>query len=185
QEAPETLQVFLLSLSELPPGADRSAAVRNLTNDNVNYSYPSFSPDGSRILAVRNDSAGGTGTDIVVIDVGSGGKIPVTGDQDTFVETMPRWSPDGTQVVYSVAPRTEPNNNDIFITRADGGGAPIFLVRSPANDLYPVVSRDGRFLAFSSDRNGNWDIYILNVESGELSQLTNTPNEEDYPGDWW
>lgn len=185
QEASQTHQVFLLSLTELPPGADRSAAVRNLTNDNLDYSYPSFSPDGSRVVAVRNDTAGGTGTDIVVIDVGSGGKIPVTTDQDTFIETMPRFSPDGTQVVYSVASRNEPNNNDIFITSANGGGSPTFLMRDPANDLYPVVSRDGQFLAFSSDRNGNTDIYILNINTQELFQLTNSPGEEDYPGDWW
>jgi hypothetical protein len=185
QEAPETRQVFVLSLTELPPGASRAGAVRNLSNDNMNYSYPSFSPDGSRIVAVRNDLLGGTGTDIVVIDVGSGGKIPITSDQDAFIETMPRFSPDGTQVVYSVASRTEPNNNDIFIIAANGGGSPTFLMRDPANDLYPVVSRDGQFLAFASNRNGNWDIYILNINTQELFQLTNSPNEQDYPGDWW
>jgi Tol biopolymer transport system component len=98
---------------------------------------------------------------------------------------MPRFSPDGTQVVYAVATRIEPNNNDIFITRADGGGSPTFLMRSPANELYPVVSHDGQFLAFSSDSNGNWDIYIMNINTQELFQLTNSPGEEDYPGDWW
>lgn len=185
QTASGTSQVFLLSLLELPPGADASTIVRNLSNDDFNYSYPTFSPDGSRILAVRNDVNGGTGTDIVVIDVGSGGKIPITSDQDGFVESMARWSPDGTQIIYSVASRTEPNNHDIFITRADGGGSPIPLVRHPSSDMYPVISPDGRFLAFSSNRNGNWDIYILDINSQELSQLTNTPSEEDYPGDWW
>jgi hypothetical protein len=184
QDAPDTSQVFILSLTEQPPGGSGALAVRNVTNDTVNYSYPSFSPDGSRIVAVRNDTAGGTGTDIVIIDAMSGGKIPVTADQDAFVETMPRWSPDGTQIVYAVAPRTEPNNNDIFIISANGG-SPIFLVRSPANDLYPVVSRDGQLLAFSSDRTGNWEIFIYYINTTEVSQLTNSPEEEDYPGDWW
>lgn len=185
QEQPQTTQIFVLTLLELPPDAPRSTAVRNLTNDNINYTYPRFSPDGSRIVAVRNDSAGGTGTDIVVIDVASGGKIPVTSDQDSFIETMPRWSPDGTQIIYAVAPRTELDNNDIFITRADGGGSPTPLMRGPANDIHPVVSRDGRYLAFSSDRNGNYDLYVLDINTQELFQLTNSPEEEDYPGDWW
>ncbi|HLU08356.1 MAG TPA: hypothetical protein VK003_01710 [Oceanobacillus sp.] len=183
QDAPQTRQVFVLSLSEMPPGADRSMAVRNVSNDNLNYSYPSFSPDGTRIVAVRTDPGGGT--DIVVIDVASGAKIPITNDQDAFIETMPRFSPDGTQIVYAVAPRTEPNNNDIFIISSSGGGAPSFLIREPANELYPVVSRDGQFLAFSSNRNGNWEIYILNINTQELFQLTNSPNEQDYPGDWY
>lgn len=185
QDAPQISQVFLLTLLDLPPDAARSAAVRNLSNDNINYSYPRFSPEGNRIVAVRNDTLGGTGTDIVVIDVATGGKIPVSSDQGSFIETMPRFSPDGTQIVYAVAPRTEPDNNDIFITRADGGGSPTPLMRSPANDIYPVISRDGRYLAFSSDRNGNWDIYILDINTQELFQLTNSPDEEDYPGDWW
>lgn len=185
QEAPNTAQIFVLSLQELPPGANRSMAVRNLTNDGHDYSYPSFSPDGTRIVAVRNDSTGGTGIDLVVIDVATGGKIPVTSNQNSEIETMPRWSPDGTQIVYSVANAANPNNNDIFITRADGGGSPTFLVREPSNELYPVVSPNGRFLAFSSDRNGNWDIYVLDINTQTLYQLTNSPDEEDYPGDWW
>ena len=185
QDKPNTEQIFLLSLLELPPDAPRSTAVRNLTNDDIDYSYPAFSPDGTRIVAVRNDVLGGTGTDIVVIDVASGGKIPVTNDQNGFVESMPRWSPDGTQIIYAVASRNEPNNYDIFITRADGGSAPIPLVRSTANDSYPVVSPDGRYLAFSSDRNGNWDIYVFDINTQALYQLTNSPGEEDYPGDWW
>jgi hypothetical protein len=185
QEKPTTEQVFLLSLLELPPDAARSTAVRNLTNDDVDYSFPTFSPDGTRIVAVRNDVIGGTGIDIVVIDVATGGKIPVTNDQSGFIEAMPRWSPDGTQIIYAVASRNEPENYDIFITRADGGGSPIPLVRSTASDLYPVVSPDGSYLAFASDRTGNWDIYVFDINTQALYQLTNSPDEEDYPGDWW
>lgn len=36
------------------------------------------------------------------------------------------------------------------------------------------VSRDGRILA-SSDRSGNWDVYLLSSSGGELQQLTTDP----------
>ena len=37
------------------------------------------------------------------------------------------------------------------------------------------VSRDGRWLVFNSDRNGNWDIYKMPAAGGEAIQLTTDP----------
>jgi TolB protein len=42
------------------------------------------------------------------------------------------------------------------------------------------VSRDGR-LVISSDRSGNWDIYILSPASGDLQQLTTDPGVDAGP----
>jgi Tol biopolymer transport system component len=42
------------------------------------------------------------------------------------------------------------------------------------------VSRDGRLL-ISSDRSGNWDIYILSPGSGDLQQLTTDPGVDAGP----
>ena len=36
----------------------------------------------------------------------------------------------------------------------------------------PAVSPEGRFITFMSMRNGNWDIYRMNVDGSELVQLT-------------
>ncbi len=44
-------------------------------------------------------------------------------------------------------------------------------------------SPDGRYLAFASDRSGNYDIYIYEFMTGQTWQLTDT-EEEDYPGGW-
>ncbi len=40
------------------------------------------------------------------------------------------------------------------------------------DDRYPAVSPDGRQIAFSSNRAGQWDIYLLTLESGEVTQVT-------------
>ncbi|HJQ67469.1 MAG TPA: S41 family peptidase [Blastocatellia bacterium] len=41
-----------------------------------------------------------------------------------------------------------------------------------ARDVYPRFSPDGRWIAFSSDRNGNLDVYVVPAEGGQPKQLT-------------
>lgn len=170
-------QVYYLSLID--------NTLRNLSNDTSDYAFPDISPDNTRVVAVRTDVDGGTGTDLAVIDIASAGKFAITSDQNAFVETQPRWTADGSQVVYASIPANEPNNADIVVKTAQSGGlAPTILIRHPSNDQYPVLSRDGRYLAFASDRSGNWEIYIYAIDSQALTQLTNDPNP-NFPGDWY
>jgi tricorn protease len=41
-----------------------------------------------------------------------------------------------------------------------------------ARDVYPRFSPDGRWIAFSSDRDGNLDVYVIPAEGGQARQLT-------------
>jgi len=41
-----------------------------------------------------------------------------------------------------------------------------------ARDVYPRFSPDGRWIAFSSDRNGGMDVFIIPAEGGQAKQLT-------------
>jgi TolB protein len=40
------------------------------------------------------------------------------------------------------------------------------------DDVQPVLSADGRRLAYASRQNGAWDIYIMDLETGEVAPLT-------------
>jgi TolB protein len=42
------------------------------------------------------------------------------------------------------------------------------------DDITPALSPDGNLLAFSSRRNGYWDLYLLELGSGEIRRLTDT-----------
>ncbi len=175
-------QVFVVTLGEVPPGVSR---VKQLTDDDVDYTFPAFSPDGSRIVAVRSDlNSANPSVDLVNIDVSSGGKFLVTNDLSATIETHPRWTRDSRQVVYAAASANAPDNHDIFIRSADGAGSALPIYRDPSDDTFPVLSPDGRYLAFSSNRNGKIDIYVYEQNTQALSQLTNTV-EADYPGEWW
>ncbi len=49
------------------------------------------------------------------------------------------------------------------------------------SDRSPSVSPDGRKIAFSSHRNGYWNIYILDLLDGMVSQVTDTPEYDGSP----
>lgn len=97
-----------------------------------------------------------------------------TGDAGTPLWLRyPAISPDGDTIVFCY-------KGDIFKVPAAGGQAQP-LTSHGAYDFKPVWSPDSRFIAFASDRCGNFDIYILPIEGGEPKRLTyhsanETPN---------
>src|SRR5215468_5091286 len=46
------------------------------------------------------------------------------------------------------------------------------ITANKARDVYPRFSPDGKWIAFSSDRNGNFDVFIVPSEGGNPKQLT-------------
>ncbi|HET9912784.1 MAG TPA: hypothetical protein VFQ13_12890 [Anaerolineales bacterium] len=49
------------------------------------------------------------------------------------------------------------------------------------DDITPFPSPDGEKLAFASNRGGFWDLYLLDLSSGDVTQLTDTPEYEGAP----
>ena len=49
------------------------------------------------------------------------------------------------------------------------------------DDITPAASPDGKRIAFASNRNGFWDLYLLDLSNGETKQLTDTPEYEGAP----
>jgi hypothetical protein len=158
--------------------------LRRISQTTSDYSYPAYSPDGQFVAAVTNNRDGFTpGTDIVIVDVASGIEQPVTDNQDQYIERDLVWSPDGASIAYATTSPDDPDNHDILIVQPNGQGT-LALVRSPGvDDVRPVFSPDGRYLAYSSNRSGNYDIYILDRQTNETYQLTNDA-PEDYVGGW-
>jgi Tol biopolymer transport system component/DNA-binding winged helix-turn-helix (wHTH) protein len=57
------------------------------------------------------------------------------------------------------------------------------LTFEPGLESEPTWSPDGRFIAFSSDQSGNFDIWVRSVGEGKAIQVTNSP-AHDWQPDW-
>ncbi len=53
------------------------------------------------------------------------------------------------------------------------------MTNDVASEFDPTLSSDGRKMLFTSDRGGNIDVWIRDMESGEDRRLTFTPEDED------
>ena len=71
-----------------------------------------------------------------------------------------------------------PQNTDIFVADADGSNAQPFL-SNPALDYNASISADGKWILFTSERNGSADIYRAHVDGSGLEQLTDDPAYDD------
>src|SRR5438445_6472347 len=57
----------------------------------------------------------------------------------------------------------------------------INLTNNLAEDNYPVSSPDGKKIVFTSNRDGNSNIYVMNIDGSGVTRLTNVPAEEQAP----
>jgi len=79
-------------------------------------------------------------------------------------------SPDGKNIVFTY-------KGDLFRVSARGGVARQ-LTYHEAHDYMPVWSRDGRSIAFASDRYGNFDVFVMDAQGGPATRLTYHSNDE-------
>lgn len=60
---------------------------------------------------------------------------------------------------------------DIWVANENGSGVQR-LTDNKARDIYPRFSPDGNWIAFSSDRDGNYDVFVVAAAGGKPRQLT-------------
>lgn len=104
-----------------------------------------------------------------IVQVFLSGQPPTSpSDQSNLAQTIPALTDISGSIVFSMKAGVYDN---LFVI-ASGQTTPTRITSTPEDDRYPAWSPDGQHIAFSSRRDGNWEIYVLDLPSGETSRLT-------------
>lgn len=98
--------------------------------------------------------------------------------QDDLYEKAPMISPDGTSVVYTI--RLDIYDK-IFLSPLDNFQKKTQLTFGKGNTITPYFSADGKELFFSSDIREAFNLYSLNLETGEQKRYTDVRTGNFFP----
>ncbi|MFL5382059.1 MAG: hypothetical protein ACJ8GN_06055 [Longimicrobiaceae bacterium] len=116
----------------------------------VQWAYPRWSPDGTRIAISRWRQGGYY--DVVILD--AAGRVVAEATSDRAVDTAPAWSPDGRWVLFS-SDRTGIAN--LYAYEMNGGR--LMQVTNVLTGAFePDVSPDGRWIAFQYYRSDGYHV---------------------------
>lgn len=140
---------------------DGYAPVR-VTSDRSISLMPALAPDSSKLLYVSQKS-GEWRLYEVELATGNRTAAPVIGS--TVVS--PAWEPGGDG--YAVAANVD-GNQELFHVRKNGHVDQ--LTRDGADDVSPVYSPDGKRIAYTSNRGGTPQIYVMDARGGKATRIT-------------
>lgn len=152
-------------------------AVTELTSGQHQDLHPAWAPDGKSVvfLSDRDGIQGQYNLWTVELETGEMTQLTTYGgvDSDVYWDSPPDWSPDGKQIIFSMASssKDEVFQRQIFL-RNESGDIRRLWVDSQWQDENPVWSPDGRQFAFLSRRSGDGEIWLYSIDSGKFTQLT-------------
>jgi len=158
--------------------------LHELTKTEGNSGFPSWSPDGKRIV-YRFWSGSEYGLRIINLEDGSTKQL--TSGSDNF----PAWSPKGDLIAFT---RFSEDDYDIYTIRPDGTGLKR-LTTTPGNDAHEIWSPAGKQILFSSARFGFKDeaplyddipqpyaeLFVMNADGSGQRPLTDNQWEDGTP----
>jgi Tol biopolymer transport system component len=145
--------------------------VRNLTQNPARDIHPSWSPDGSKIVFVSNREGNYDVFPIYVMN--SDGSNPHRIYYTYAVSLSPVWSPDAQQIVFANDKEDSRTGNfELFTIEPETVNPEKRLTFRKKYDSEPAFSPDGRRIAFSSNADGNWEVYVMNSDGSSLLRIT-------------
>src|SRR5438034_3508901 len=141
------------------------------------FDAPAQEDGGSRHTVVFH-SAREDHTNNQIYMMSSDGKNQFRLTYDKGSDVDPDLSPDGHEIVFT-SNQTDNGKNDIFLL--DRNGVVRNLTNNPATDEWARWSHDGKQIIFGSDRDGVFEIYVMNADGSDVRRLTDPPKLGRYP----
>ena len=156
---------------------------RLLVDDEINNGFPSWSPDGKRLVFKR-------GRQLVTMSIADRAITPLT--DGSHYDNFPQWSPKGDLIMF-----TSNRDGDFELYTIGSDGTQLRrLTRVPGNDAHSAWSADGQWIVFSSARMGFKDemalyegvpqpygeIFAMRADGSDVRQLTDNKWEDASAG---
>lgn len=165
----------------------------NLSDSSAEDYAPSWSPDGNRILFYSNR----TGSfDIYTMD-SNGNNVKNLTNTPNFDEFAPSWSPNGNKIAFHrKSSREDKQYVDTYIMDYNGKNpinltnnipvkrnlySPYFKGAAPTYAFETCWSPEGNEIVYASKRTGNFEIFIIKINNGQIRQLTRNGGLNMYP----
>lgn len=135
--------------------------------------FPSFSPDGEQIAYIKN-------FDVWVMDADGSNKRQLTDDAEVNGyghnpnQFRPRGIARGRRIVWL-------GGEDPIVGREESGNASSYHYKFTVTNNYPTWSPDGRLIAYDSDKHGDRDIWITDLQGKVDKRITGEGGKESSP----
>jgi TolB protein len=148
----------------------------NISNDGGTDAFQMWSPDGTQILFTSERDGN---EEIYVMDADGSNIVRLTDSADD--DTHPTWSEDGQSILFI----TERN------VKLEDGDMEFYLMNVDGSDQRPlgdetfiggyVFSADGQQIAYISNEEGDWNIYVKDADGENVKRLTESDADEIFP----
>ena len=156
---------------------------RAVADDGVNNGFPSWSPDGKKLVYKR-------GKQLVILTLETGKVFPLT--DGAHYDNFPQWSPKGDRIMFT---SDREGSFRLYTIQPDGAGLKR-ISDGPGSDAHSIWSNDGEWIVFSSARKGYKDevalydgvpqpygeIFAMRADGSDVRQLTDNKWEDASPG---
>jgi serine/threonine-protein kinase len=147
---------------------DRSQGTLTRLSFDGGAERPAWSPDGRRVAYVRRI---GPRNELWIVPADGGGRS----ERLLAAPALEPWQVLFTRDSRSMLVRTvdRVGKRDILLARVDSMARPVPLLATPANEVSPSLSPDGRWLAYASDESGRYEVYVRSFpDMGQRYQIS-------------